>query len=95
SFASYGRILSDPVAWGHMLCGGMAFASMFSYITATPFVYIEYFHVSPQHYGLLFGLNVVGIMIGNFANTRLVGRIGSLRIIAILASAPSASCIAP
>ncbi|MCA3801780.1 Bcr/CflA family multidrug efflux MFS transporter, partial [Burkholderia sp.] len=82
SFASYGRILSDPVAWGHMLCGGMAFAAMFSYITATPFVYIEYFHVSPQHYGLLFGLNVVGIMIGNFANTRLVGRIGSLRIIA-------------
>ena len=60
----------------------MAFASMFSYITATPFVYIEYFHVSPQHYGLLFGLNVVGIMIGNFTNTRLVGRLGSLRIIA-------------
>lgn len=91
SFASYGRILSDPVAWGHMLCGGMAFASMFSYITATPFVYIEYFHVSPQHYGLLFGLNVVGIMIGNFTNTRLVGRVGSLRIIA---AASLVSCIA-
>jgi DHA1 family bicyclomycin/chloramphenicol resistance-like MFS transporter len=91
SFASYGRILSDPVAWGHMLCGGMAFASMFSYITATPFVYIEYFHVSPQHYGLLFGLNVVGIMIGNFANTRLVGSVGSLRIIA---AASFVSCIA-
>ncbi|WP_323118427.1 Bcr/CflA family multidrug efflux MFS transporter [Burkholderia alba] len=82
SFAAYGRILSDPVAWGHMLCGGMAFAAMFSYITATPFVYIDYFHVSPQHYGLLFGLNVVGIMIGNFMNTRLVGRLGALRIIA-------------
>ncbi|MBR8240809.1 Bcr/CflA family multidrug efflux MFS transporter [Burkholderia multivorans] len=91
SFASYGRILSDPVAWGHMLCGGMAFASMFSYITATPFVYIEYFHVSPQHYGLLFGLNVVGIMIGNFTNTRLVGRLGSLRIIS---AASLVSCVA-
>ncbi|WDD93285.1 Bcr/CflA family multidrug efflux MFS transporter [Burkholderia sp. FERM BP-3421] len=82
SFAAYGRIVADPVAWGHMLCGGMAFAAMFSYITATPFVYIDYFHVSPQHYGLLFGLNVVGIMIGNLMNTRLVGRLGSLRIIA-------------
>lgn len=81
SFASYGRILRDPVAWGHMLCGGMAFASMFSYITATPFVYIEYFHVSPQHYGLLFGLNIAGIILGNFINTRVVGRVGSLRII--------------
>ncbi|CAJ5385121.1 major facilitator superfamily transporter [Burkholderia pseudomallei] len=82
SFAAYGRILVDPVAWGHMLCGGMAFASMFAYITATPFVYIDYFHVSPQHYGLLFGLNVIGIMLGNFLNARLVGRVGSLKIIA-------------
>ncbi len=48
-----------------MLCGGMAFASMFAYITATPFVYIDYFHVKPQYYGLLFGLNIVGIMLGN------------------------------
>lgn len=82
SFTAYGRILVDPVAWGHMLCGGMAFASMFAYITATPFVYIDYFHVSPQHYGLLFGLNVIGIMLGNFLNARLVGRVGSLKIIA-------------
>lgn len=81
SFAAYGRLLSDPVTWGHMLCGGMAFASMFAYITATPFVYIDYFHVKPQHYGLLFGLNIVGIISGNVLNTRLVGRMGSLRMI--------------
>ncbi len=62
SFAAYGRLLTDPVTWGHMLCGGMAFASMFAYITATPFVYIDYFHVKPQHYGLLFGLNIIGII---------------------------------
>ncbi|SAL25125.1 Bcr/CflA subfamily drug resistance transporter [Caballeronia terrestris] len=81
SFAAYGRLLTDPVTWGHMLCGGMAFASMFAYITATPFVYIDYFHVKPQHYGLLFGLNIVGIISGNVLNTRLVGRVGSLRMI--------------
>ncbi|HXZ06930.1 MAG TPA: Bcr/CflA family multidrug efflux MFS transporter [Paraburkholderia sp.] len=81
SFAAYGKLLRDPVAWGHMLCGGMAFASMFAYITATPFVYIEYFHVSAQHYGFLFGLNIIGIMFGNFMNTRLVGRLGPLPII--------------
>jgi DHA1 family bicyclomycin/chloramphenicol resistance-like MFS transporter len=86
SFAAYGTLLCDPVAWGHMLCGGMAFASMFAYITATPFVYIEYFHVSAQHYGFLFGLNIIGIMFGNFLNTRLVGRLGSLRIIAFSAA---------
>ncbi|CDY73984.1 Bicyclomycin resistance protein [Caballeronia glathei] len=81
SFAAYGRLLTDPVTWGHMLCGGMAFASMFAYITATPFVYIDYFHVKPQYYGLLFGLNIVGIISGNVLNTRMVGRVGSLRMI--------------
>ncbi|TDN68729.1 Bcr/CflA family multidrug efflux MFS transporter [Paraburkholderia sp. BL10I2N1] len=86
SFAAYGKLLRDPVAWGHMLCGGMAFASMFAYITATPFVYIEYFHVSAQHYGFLFGLNIIGIMLGNLLNTRFVGRLGPLPIISFAAT---------
>ncbi|MEZ2349508.1 Bcr/CflA family multidrug efflux MFS transporter [Caballeronia sp. RCC_10] len=81
SFAAYGHLLTDPVTWGHVLCGGMAFASMFAYITATPFVYIDYFHVKPQHYGLLFGLNIVGIIAGNVLNTKLVGRVGPIRMI--------------
>jgi MFS transporter, DHA1 family, multidrug resistance protein len=91
SFAAYGKLMKDPVAWGHLLCGGMAFASMFAYITATPFVYIDYFHVSAQHYGFLFGLNIVGIMGGNFLNTRMVGRHGPVRMIVV---AGTISCIA-
>ncbi|HLX03516.1 MAG TPA: Bcr/CflA family multidrug efflux MFS transporter [Trinickia sp.] len=91
SFAVYGHLITDPVALGHVLCGGMAFASMFAYITATPFVYIDYFHVKPQHYGFLFGLNVVGIMLANFLNTRLIGRFGSL---AIIKAAALVSCVA-
>ncbi|WP_233802867.1 Bcr/CflA family multidrug efflux MFS transporter [Paraburkholderia sp. HP33-1] len=86
SFGAYGALLRDPVTWGHMLCGGMAFASMFAYITATPFVYIEYFHVSAQHYGFLFALNIVGIMLGNYLNTRLVGRLGPVPIISFAAT---------
>ncbi len=83
SFAAYGRLLTDPVTWGHTLCGGMAFASMFAYIAATPFVYIDYFHVKPQHYGFFFGLNIIGIIGWNVANTRLVGPLGSLKLISI------------
>ncbi len=93
SFGAYGRLLRDPVVWGHMLCGGMAFAAMFTYISATPFVYIEYFHVSPQHYGLFFGLNVFGIMGGNFLNTRLVGRLGALRLISVASTLNGAASL--
>jgi MFS transporter, DHA1 family, multidrug resistance protein len=91
SFAVYGRLLTDPVAIGLLLCGGMAFASMFAYITATPFVYIDYFHVRPQHYGFFFALNIIGIMFGNFLNTRLISRFGSLRLVA---AASLVSCAA-
>jgi DHA1 family bicyclomycin/chloramphenicol resistance-like MFS transporter len=91
SFAAYGRLLTDPVALGHIVCGGMAFASMFAYITATPFVYIDYFHVLPQHYGFFFALNIAGIMLGNVLNTRLISRFGSLRLVA---AASLVSCVA-
>lgn len=93
SFAAYGRLLRDPLVWGHMLCGGMAFAAMFTYISATPFVYIEYFHVSPQHYGLFFGTNIIGIMIGNFLNTRFVGRFGALRMVSIASTVSSIAAL--
>jgi DHA1 family bicyclomycin/chloramphenicol resistance-like MFS transporter len=91
SFAVYRHLLMDPVALGYILCGGMAFASMFAYITATPFVYIDYFHVKPQYYGFLFGLNVIGIMLANYLNTYLIGRIGS---VAIIKAAALVSCVA-
>ncbi|MDU0809867.1 MAG: Bcr/CflA family multidrug efflux MFS transporter [Burkholderia sp.] len=85
SFISYRHILSNRSVWGYILCGGMAFASMFSYITASPFVYIEYFHISPQHYAMLFGLNIFCTISGNFLNAWLITRISSLKIISVAA----------
>src|SRR3546814_20268421 len=52
---------------------------MFAYITGTPFVYIEYFGVSPQWYGTLFGANVVALVIASALNARYVGSFGLLR----------------
>ncbi len=75
--------LRDRETLGFMLAGGFAFAGMFAYIAATPFVYIELFQVSPQRYGLLFGLNVIGIMTGSFASGRLVGRLGVRRLLGL------------
>lgn len=93
SFAAYGRLLGDPSVWGHLLCGGMVFAAMFTYIAETPFVFIQYFHISPQHYGLFFGLNVLGTMAGNFLNTRYVGRVGAVRMISIASTVSSAAAL--
>jgi len=72
AFAIYGSLLVDPVALGLMLAGGMSFAAMFAYITASPFYFIELHGFSPFAYGLLFASNAVGIFAANYLNSRLV-----------------------
>jgi MFS transporter, DHA1 family, multidrug resistance protein len=73
----YGQVLGSRHAVGNILAGGLALAGMFAYISGTPFVYIELYGVSPQLYGFLFGLNIVGMMLGAYGNSRLVTRLGS------------------
>jgi DHA1 family bicyclomycin/chloramphenicol resistance-like MFS transporter len=53
---------------------------MFAFIAGSPFAYEVYHHVSPQAYGLLFALGIVGVMGANQINARLVPRIGSDRL---------------
>ena len=70
--------------------GGCVFGGIFTYIAGTPFAYITYYHLAPQHYGLLFALGSAGIMGLNIVNVKLVRRLGSdhlLRIGALLACA--------
>ena len=48
-----------------------------------PFIYIKYFGVSEQHFGILFGMNVMMLMLANFINSRVVSRLGSPRMLRI------------
>ena len=61
--------------------GFFYYAGMFAYIAGSPFAYIEYHHLSPQLYGLLFATGIVGIMLTNQLNARLVERYGSDRLL--------------
>jgi len=51
--------------------------SFFSYLTAIPFIYIQYFGVSEQVFSLLFAINISTLMLSNFINSRFVSRCGS------------------
>jgi len=79
----YWYVLSDRNAFGYMLCGAFSFAGMFAQLSGTPFVYIEVFGVAPEYFGFLFGLNVIGIMIGSYINSRLVMRFGIRRMLVV------------
>lgn len=78
AFAAYGRILADRRGMADLASGSFNSAAMFAYITGTPFVYIEYFAVSPQWYGSLIAANVVALVIASALNARYVGRFGLL-----------------
>jgi len=80
AFAAYGRIATERRALADLVSGSFNSAAMFAYITGTPFVYIEYFGVSPQWYGALFGVNVIALVIASALNARYVARFGLLRI---------------
>lgn len=55
--------------------------SFFCFITAVSFVYIQYFGVSEQRFSLLFGANVLVLILANFLNSRWVTRLGPLRML--------------
>ncbi|MFF7727753.1 multidrug effflux MFS transporter [Streptomyces sp. NPDC008001] len=71
-----GALLADRVFTGYMLAGGFAFAALFAYISASPFVVQDIYGASPQTFSLLFGLNSVGlVLVGQINGKLLVGRV--------------------
>jgi DHA1 family bicyclomycin/chloramphenicol resistance-like MFS transporter len=81
AFLGYGQLLRQPRLLSYAGVGGSFYGGMFAYVAGTPVAYISHHHVSPQSYGLLFALGIVGIMIANQINARLVRRFGIDRLI--------------
>ncbi|MGW9176579.1 multidrug effflux MFS transporter [Streptomyces decoyicus] len=70
-------LLADRAFSGYLLVGAFAFAALFAYISASPFVIQEIYGASPQVFSLLFGINSVGlVLVGQFNGKVLVGRVG-------------------
>jgi DHA1 family bicyclomycin/chloramphenicol resistance-like MFS transporter len=73
--STYLRILRDREYLAWVLSGGLVFAGLLAYISGSSFVYIELFGVSPEHFGLYFGANAVGLMIASQINRYLASRV--------------------
>nr|WTB30746.1 multidrug effflux MFS transporter [Streptomyces sp. NBC_00830] len=69
-------LLGDRTFTGYMIAGSLAFAALFAYVSASPFVVQEIYGASPQTFGLLFGINSIGLItVGQINGKVLVGRI--------------------
>ncbi|MGW4028409.1 multidrug effflux MFS transporter [Streptomyces sp. NPDC004838] len=77
-------LLADRVFTGYMLTGGLAFAALFAYIAASPFVVQEIYGASPQTYSLLFGVNAMGLIaVGQLNGRVLVGRVSLDKVLGL------------
>ena len=72
AFASYGALLRNRPFMRNTLCVTFFYVAAYAFITGSPFVYIDYFHVDPQYYGFWFGVNILGVMAMSAVNRRLV-----------------------
>lgn len=70
----YGGLLRDRRFVAYGLGAGIANSGIFAYITGSPHVFIELFHVAPQNYGWIFGANVLGLVSVSQINAALMKR---------------------
>lgn len=96
AFANYYALLTNTLFMRFTLCLTFYYVAAYAFITGSPFVYITYFGVEPQHYGWLFAVNIVGLMAISIVNRRLVHRypLETLLRFAVLVAAVAAVVLA-
>ncbi|HSO94094.1 MAG TPA: MFS transporter, partial [Candidatus Dormibacteraeota bacterium] len=78
---TFRRLFADIRFIGFALSAGLAFGAMFAYIAGSPFVLQAIYHISPQTFSLIFGLNALGFVITSQVNGSLVSRIAPSRLL--------------
>ncbi|MGE0152589.1 MAG: Bcr/CflA family multidrug efflux MFS transporter [Reyranellaceae bacterium] len=81
TLGGYWSLLTNARYLGFVLTGSLLFAGMFAYLSGSPFVFIELFGVSERLYGVLFAVNVAGMVLTATVNSRLVRRHGPRKML--------------
>ncbi len=72
--ANYRAFFTTRVAFGFAFVNGLCWIGIFSFLSASPFVFIRFYGVAPDHYGYYFGMIAITIVGGAFTNKRLLRR---------------------
>lgn len=80
---SYLEVARHPAFWAYALPGTLSYASIFAFISGTPFILIRVLGVATEHYGYYFAVGVFGYLGGTLACRRMISRIGLQRTLEI------------
>lgn len=92
---TYGQLLRERRFVGLMLTGGLMMASLFAYISGSSFVFQGVYGLSEQQFGLMFGVNSIGLVIATQVNARVAVRYGPHRVVgtAVVVAAVAAAAL--
>lgn len=79
---TFAALARDRSFTGPALALALAFAAMFTYISGSPFVLQDIYHLSPQAFSVAFGVNSLGIVAAGRISGRLAGRVALGRLMA-------------
>ena len=77
----FGELVRHRAFMGYAFTTSFMFSALLSFLSGSPFVFIERYGIAPRNYGLIFGGMVVFMTIGSLLNARFVRRLGSGRIL--------------
>jgi DHA1 family bicyclomycin/chloramphenicol resistance-like MFS transporter len=71
----YRRLFSHRIFVVHALTIGVAFAALFAYVGGSPALYMERFHIAPNHFFYFFGANAFALISMSQVNSYLAHRV--------------------
>jgi DHA1 family bicyclomycin/chloramphenicol resistance-like MFS transporter len=81
--SAFGSILKNPQFILYTFSGAVASAGLYAFISGSPFVFIDFFKVSQQHYGWMFGVVASGLIGSSQLNSVLLKKYNSDEIIKV------------
>jgi DHA1 family bicyclomycin/chloramphenicol resistance-like MFS transporter len=73
----FGELFRHRAFMGYAFTSSFQFAALLSFLSGSPFVFIEKYGIAPRDYGLIFGGMIVFMTIGSLLNARFVRVFGA------------------
>lgn len=83
ALGSYRFLLRSRPFLGFVIGGGAATTSVYAFIGAAPFIFVDQLHRPAHEVGLYLTINVLGAWFGSLAASRLVGRVAMRRLMTL------------
>ena len=77
----FGELLRHRAFMGYAFTSSFMFAALLSFISGSPFVFIERYGVAPRSYGLIFGSMIIFMTIGSLLNAKFAPVFGADKIL--------------